>query len=148
MKLQPPWIMKRIKQEQKQKPLAGIICVGTVSFNQFFGVNILQAWILAPDIGQSLAKSWVMSDESCFRTDTVVSCEVKNFSTSYRRLKTQKYSVSIVSMFYLLCLYKVGINIIIKKSSYLFLPYDLFDPPFVYCCSYSSRMVNKMVDFC
>ena len=59
-----------------------------------------------------------------------------------QRLKTQKNSVSIVSMFYFLCLY-----ITIKKSSFVFLRYDLFDPPFVYCCSFSSRMVNKMVDF-
>ena len=53
-------------------------------------------------------------------------------------------------MFYFLCLYKTSnFDIIIKKSSFIFLRYDLFDPLFVYCCySFSSRMVNKTVDFC
>ena len=35
-----------------------------------------------------------------------------------------------------------------KKSSFIFIPHDFFDPPFVYCCSFSSRKVNKTVDFC
>ena len=37
-------------------------------------------------------------------------------------LKTQKYPVSIVSMFYFLCFYKTGnFDIIIKKNSFVFL---------------------------
>lgn len=32
----------------------------------------VQAWILAQDIGQYQAKIQVMSDQSCFTTDTVV----------------------------------------------------------------------------
>ena len=53
------------------------------------------------------------------------------------------------SLFCFLCLYETGnFDIIIKKSSFIFLPYDMFDPPLVYCCSFFSRMVNKMVDFC
>ena len=39
-------------------------------------------------------------------------------------------------------------DIIIKKSSFIFLPYDLLNLLFVYCCRFSSRMVNKVVDFC
>ena len=34
-------------------------------------------------------------DENCFKTNTVVRCEVKFFSISYRRLKTEKHSVSL-----------------------------------------------------
>ena len=37
----------------------------------------LQAWILAPDIGQCPAKNRVISDEGGFTADTVVRCEVK-----------------------------------------------------------------------
>ena len=39
----------------------------------------VQAWILAPDIGQSLAKNWVMSYESLSTMDAVVRSEAKNF---------------------------------------------------------------------
>ena len=53
------------------------------------------------------------------------------------------------SLFYFLCLNKTdNFNIIIKKSSFIFLRYDLVNAPFVYCSSFSSRMVNKMLDFC
>ena len=52
-------------------------------------------------------------------------------------------------MVYFLCLDKTGnFDIIIKKSSFIFFHYDMFDVPFVYCCSFFSRMVNKIVDFC
>ena len=37
----------------------------------------MQAWVLAPDIEQCPAKNRVMSDKSCFTTETVVRCEVK-----------------------------------------------------------------------
>ena len=57
------------------------------------------AWILAPDIRQCTTKKWVMFNKSCFTTNSVVRREVF-FFISHRRHKTQKYSVSIVSMFY------------------------------------------------
>ena len=49
-------------------------------------------------------------------------------------------------MFYFSCLYKTGnFDISIKKSSFN----SIFTGhPFVYCCSFSSSMVNKMADFC
>ena len=37
-----------------------------------FTVSVNQAWILTPGIAKCPAKNWVMSDESCFRPDTVV----------------------------------------------------------------------------
>ena len=97
-------------------------------------------------------KNRVMSDKICFTTGTVVRREVKKNYISYRRLKTRKHSVSIVSMFYFLRLCKTlvvktsKVDIIIKMSTFIILLYDLFDPTFVYCYSFSSRMVNKM--FC
>ena len=52
------------------------------------------------------------------------------------------------SLFYLFFLCKTGnLDINIKKSAIIFLCYDLFCGPFAYCCSFSSRMVNKMIDF-
>ena len=52
-------------------------------------------------------------------------------------------------VFHVLCLYKIGnFGTIIKMSSSIFFRYDLFDPPFICCCSFSSHMVNKMVDLC
>ena len=44
---------------------------------------IYWAWILAPDIGQCLAKNRVMSDKNCFKTDTNVGCIVKKIFTSW-----------------------------------------------------------------
>ena len=38
---------------------------------------VIQAWILAREIGQCQAKIQVMSEESCFTVDTVVPREVK-----------------------------------------------------------------------
>ena len=88
------------------------------------------------------------SDESCFTADTAVRRVVRKI-ISYRPLKIQKHSVRIVSTFYFLCLYKTGnFDIVIKKSSFIFLRYDLLDSPLVYCCSFSSNTVNKMIDFC
>ena len=53
------------------------------------------------------------------------------------------------SLFYFLSSYKTGnLDVIIETSSFIFLCYDLSDPPFVYCCSFSSCVVNKMVGFC
>ena len=37
--------------------------------------HYLQAWILAPDIGQCPVKNRVMSGEACFTTDTAARCE-------------------------------------------------------------------------
>ena len=54
-----------------------------------------QAWILALVIEQCSARNRVMSDESCFTTDTIVSCEVNFFFISCRRFKTHKHLVSI-----------------------------------------------------
>ena len=54
-----------------------------------------QAWILASDTGQYPAKNRVMSDESCFTTETVVRREVEKKKISFQCLKTQKHSVSI-----------------------------------------------------
>ena len=54
----------------------------TTSVKYFYGIEQIekQAWVLAPDIGQCLAKSRFMSDEGCFKTDTVVRREVeKNY---------------------------------------------------------------------
>ena len=54
-----------------------------------------------------------------------------------------------LSLFYFLCLYKTrNFDIIIKKSSFIFLRYDFLDSPFVYYCSFSSRMVNEMANVC
>ena len=39
-------------------------------------------------------------------------------------------------------------DIIIKRNSFIFLRYyKLFDTTFVYCCSFPSRIVNKMLYF-
>ena len=52
-------------------------------------------------------------------------------------------------MFYFLCSYKTGnLEIIIKESSFKSLCHDLLDPTCIHCCSFSSRIVNKMVHFC
>ena len=60
--------------------------------------------LLVPDMGQCPTNNRFMSDESCFTKDKIVRREVKNKIISYRRLKTQKHSVSIVSVFCFLCL--------------------------------------------
>ena len=53
------------------------------------------------------------------------------------------------SLFYFLSSYKTGnLDVIIETSSFILLCYDLSDPPFVYCCSFSSCVVNEMVGFC
>ena len=54
-----------------------------------------QTWILAPDIGQCPEKNRIISDKSCFTTDTVVCREVKKCFTSYRGLETHNHLVSI-----------------------------------------------------
>ena len=66
-----------------------------------------------------------MSDESCFKMDTVVRREVKKPFYMLLISETQKHSVSIVSIFYFLCLCKTGTFDIIEKSSSMFLRYGL-----------------------
>ena len=73
---------------------------------------------------------------------------------TFHNVKTQKHSISTVSMFsvimlYSLCLCKIGnLDIIVIKISFTYLCYNLFDLLFVYFCSFSFRIVNKMIDFC
>lgn len=73
---------------------------------------------------------------------------------TFQNVKTQKHSISTVSMFsvimlYSLCLCKIGnLDIIVIKISFTYLCYNLFDLLFVYFCSFSFRIVNKMIDFC
>ena len=73
---------------------------------------------------------------------------------TFQKVKTQKHSISTVSMFsvimfYSLCLCKIGnLDIIFIKISFIYLCYNLFDLLFVYFCSFSFRIVNKRIDFC
>ena len=46
---------------------------------RIFVIETYQVWVLAPDIGQCPAKNLVMSDESCFTTDTIFRLGVKYF---------------------------------------------------------------------
>ena len=62
--------------------------------NTYMVKKSLQTFFLALVIGQCPAKNWVMFDESYFTTNTVVRVKLIFFIT-YRRLKTQKHSVSI-----------------------------------------------------
>ena len=50
---------------------------------------------ISTGIGQCPSKNRVMSDESCFTTDTVIRREVKKKFIRYGRLETQNHSVSI-----------------------------------------------------
>ena len=84
--------------------------------------------------------------ESCFTMDIVVRRGVKKFIISCQRVQTQNDSVSTVSMIHILCLYKTDkFDIIIKRSSCIFLSYNLFDPAFVYCRSFFPRIVNNVL---
>lgn len=80
---------------------------------------------------------------------------------TFPKVKTQKHSISTVSMFsvimfyssvikfYSLGLCKIGnLDIIVIKIFFIYLCYNLFDLLFVYFCSFSFRIVNKMIDFC
>ena len=55
-----------------------------------YNIWLIQVWILSENVRQ---KYWDMSDESCIITDTVA--KLKNIFVNCRRLKVQKYSVSI-----------------------------------------------------
>ena len=78
--------------------------------------------------------------------DIVVRRGVKKFIISCQRVQTQNDSVSTVSMIHILCLYKTDkFDIIIKRSSCIFLSYNLFDPAFVYCRSFFPRTVNNVL---
>ena len=58
------------------------------TFRCFDIPNKNQAWILAPNIGQCLAKNWFMSDEDCLPTDTVVLHKVKTKITDVLKLRS------------------------------------------------------------
>ena len=47
-----------------------------------FNFNPVQAWILAPHNARQ--KNRVMSDEGCFKTDTVIGREVKIYFISFK----------------------------------------------------------------
>ena len=55
-----------------------------------YNICLIQVWILSENVRQ---KYWDMSDESCIITDTVA--KLKNIFVNCRRLKVQKYLVSI-----------------------------------------------------
>ena len=52
-------------------------------------IKSLQAWILVLDIEQCPAKNQIMSDESCFLTETIVWHKIFKKIMSYRRFKTK-----------------------------------------------------------
>ena len=53
-----------------------------------------QAWMLALDIGQYLAKNQFISNENCFTTDAVAWCEVKEklLATNVIKLRSVQYA--------------------------------------------------------
>ena len=63
--------------------------------NVFFCIR-QQAWILAPGIGQCLAKTEICPKKTALQRTRLSYVKLKFFfNTSYRRFKTQKYSVSV-----------------------------------------------------